>query len=52
MLLLQNTVITEENMRINMLESSGLTNPEKLVVDNVILISDKFLYVIFMETDN
>jgi hypothetical protein len=33
MMLLQNTAITDQNMRINILESSGLTKPEKLIVD-------------------
>jgi hypothetical protein len=29
--------ITEQNMRINILESSGLAKPEELIVDNAVL---------------
>jgi len=37
MLLLQDTTITENNMRIDILESSGLAKPEELIVDKSIL---------------
>jgi hypothetical protein len=37
MLLLQYATITEQNMRMNILESSGLAKPEELEVDNAIL---------------
>ncbi len=37
MLLLQYATITEQNMRINILESSGLGKPEELIVDKAIL---------------
>jgi hypothetical protein len=37
MMLLQYATITEQNMRINILESSGLAKPEELEVDNAIL---------------
>ena len=36
-LLLQNATITKQNMRINILESSGLAKPEELIVDNAVL---------------
>jgi hypothetical protein len=37
MLLLQNTTIIKHNMRINILESGGLTEADKLVVYKAIL---------------
>ena len=37
MLLLQNTTIIKHNMRINILESGGLTESDKLVVYKAIL---------------
>ncbi len=37
MVLLQNATITEQNMRIIILESSGLAKPEELIVDKTIL---------------
>jgi len=37
MLLLQDTTITKQNMRIDVLESSGLAKPEELIVDKAVL---------------
>jgi hypothetical protein len=37
MVLLQNATITKQNMRIIILESSGLAKPEELIVDKTIL---------------
>ena len=37
MLLLQDATITEQDMRIDILESSGLAKPEKLIVDKAVL---------------
>jgi hypothetical protein len=37
MLLLQNATITEKNMSINILESSGLAKPQELIVNKAIL---------------
>ena len=36
-LLLQNTSTTEQNMTINIMESSGLAKSEELIVDKAIL---------------
>ena len=36
-LLLQNTTITKQNMRVNILEAGGLTKPEKLIMYKTIL---------------
>ncbi len=47
MLLMQNATITTQNMRINILESSGLAKAEELKVDKAILDSVEFLYVIY-----
>jgi hypothetical protein len=37
MLLLQDATITGQNMRIDMLESSGQAKPEELIVDKAVL---------------
>ena len=37
MLLLQNATITEQNMRVSILESSGLAKPEELIMNKAIL---------------
>jgi hypothetical protein len=37
MLLLQNTTISEQDMRIGVLESSSLAKPNQLVVDKAVL---------------
>jgi hypothetical protein len=34
---LQNATITEQNMRVNILEAGGLTKPEKLIMYKTIL---------------
>ena len=36
-LLLQNATITEQNMRVNILEAGGLTKPKKLIMYKTIL---------------
>jgi hypothetical protein len=37
MLMFQDPTITEQNMRIDILESSVLTKPEELIVDKAVL---------------
>jgi hypothetical protein len=46
MLLLQDATITEQNVRIDILESSGLAKPEELMVDTAVLHSVLLLCVI------
>jgi hypothetical protein len=39
MRLLQNATITEQNMRVSILESSGLAKPEELIINKTVLSS-------------
>jgi hypothetical protein len=47
MLLLQNATITEQNMRVSILESSGLANPQELIMYKAVLSSVQFFNVIY-----
>jgi hypothetical protein len=47
MLLLLNATITQQNMRVSILESSGLAKPERLIMYKAVLNSVQFLYVIY-----
>ena len=47
MLLLQNATITEQNMRVSILEASGLAKPEELIMYKAVLNSVQFLDVIY-----
>ena len=47
MLLLQNATITEQNMRVNIMESSGLAKPEELIMYKSVLNSVQFFNVIY-----
>jgi hypothetical protein len=47
MFLLQDATITEQNMRIHTLESSGLTKHEELIMYKVVLNSVQFVDVIY-----
>jgi hypothetical protein len=47
MLLLQNATITEQNMRVNILETRGLAKPEDLIMNKIVLNSLEFFNVIY-----
>jgi hypothetical protein len=47
MLLLQNTTITEQNVRAGILESGGLTESKQLIMYKAVLIRVQLLYVIY-----
>ena len=47
MLLLQDTTIAKQNMRIKMLESSGLAKPDELIMYKAVLYSIQFVDIIY-----
>ncbi len=47
MLLMENVTITESNVRVSILQSSGLANPEELIMNKAVLNSVYFFHVIY-----
>jgi hypothetical protein len=46
-LLLENATITEQNMRVNILESGGLAKPEELIMYKAVLNNVQFFDVVY-----